>query len=387
MIQTAIVLALLAANAPTIDIQGYQTEIETPVRYQGELPERFFEPGKSYELTGEIGGKQVAIPLQTSARFDHTLFFIMPPAEDQSIQLTVREKASEPAFRFVEKEGKYLYVFEKDRPIHVYNFAPIPDPNVFEPQYHSCYIHPIYGLDREILSGDYPSDHYHHRGLYFGWPRLRIDGGMYDNWSLRNMQYRFEKFLYRETGPVCALYGIQSGCYIGDKRVMEEIVHYATYPTNQIGRVLDVTVEWRAIGTDIEILGEPNKGYGGFNLRYAFREGTEITTSTGLQQEDVLHQTFPWSDLSAKFDGREKPSGMSVFQDRNNPDYPAIWILRHYGFQGVCWPGMKTAILKQGEESVQSRFRVWIHRGDAKEGQVNNAYDAFDNPYKKISIQ
>ena len=307
-----------------------------------------------------------------------------------TVRLTARESKTrnEPIFRLEEKEGKSLTLYERDRPVFVYNSAPVANPNVKEPQYHACHIHPIYGLDGEILTDDYPSDHYHHRGLYFGWPRIRIEEKQYNNWALTTMQYRFEKWLYQETGPVCALLGTQSGWYIGDTRVMEEIVHYSVYRTSSdVGRALDVNVQWRALDKTVEILGEPNKGYGGFNLRYAPREETTITTSTGLQQKDVLHQSFPWADLSARFDGRKTMSGMAVFQDRQNPDYPAIWLLRHYGFQGICWPGMTTRVFKPGEESVDANFRVWIHRGGAKQGQVSKAYEAFDAPYRKITIQ
>ena len=30
------------------------------------------------------------------------------------------------------------------------------------------YIHPLYGLDGEILSEDFPADHPHHRGVFWG---------------------------------------------------------------------------------------------------------------------------------------------------------------------------------------------------------------------------
>jgi len=78
MIQTAIFMTLLIAASPTIEIQGCRAGIEIPVRYQGELPAQLTGSSRSWVLSGEIGGEKVAVPLQLSAQFDHTAFFILP---------------------------------------------------------------------------------------------------------------------------------------------------------------------------------------------------------------------------------------------------------------------------------------------------------------------
>jgi AcrR family transcriptional regulator len=33
----------------------------------------------------------------------------------------------------------------------------------------SCYIHPLYGLDGEVMTEDFPVDHRHHRGVFWAW--------------------------------------------------------------------------------------------------------------------------------------------------------------------------------------------------------------------------
>ena len=40
-------------------------------------------------------------------------------------------------------------------------------------KYRRChYIHPLYGLDGEVLTEDFPADHPHHRGIFWGWHQL-----------------------------------------------------------------------------------------------------------------------------------------------------------------------------------------------------------------------
>lgn len=36
----------------------------------------------------------------------------------------------------------------------------------------SGYIHPLHGLDGEVLTRDWSPDHPHHRGLYWAWPEV-----------------------------------------------------------------------------------------------------------------------------------------------------------------------------------------------------------------------
>ncbi|UCF15923.1 MAG: PmoA family protein, partial [Phycisphaerales bacterium] len=34
------------------------------------------------------------------------------------------------------------------------------------------YIHPLYGLDGQVLTEDFPRDHPHHRGVFWAWHQL-----------------------------------------------------------------------------------------------------------------------------------------------------------------------------------------------------------------------
>src|SRR5690554_4279744 len=38
------------------------------------------------------------------------------------------------------------------------------------------YIHPLYGLNGEVLTEDFPEDHLHHHGIFWAWHQLFAEG-------------------------------------------------------------------------------------------------------------------------------------------------------------------------------------------------------------------
>src|SRR5688572_19310265 len=76
------------------------------------------------------------------------------------------QKKTESQFRFEPVTDRSLGIWEGDRPVFVYNHGAIGKPGLEGARERSSYVHPIYGLDGEILTDDFPKDHVYHRGLY-----------------------------------------------------------------------------------------------------------------------------------------------------------------------------------------------------------------------------
>ena len=64
-------------------------------------------------------------------------------------------------------------------------------PKSLNGKYSRChYIHPLYGLDGEILTEDFPSDHLHHRGIFWAWHQVLVgDKKVGDGWSLEDVYW------------------------------------------------------------------------------------------------------------------------------------------------------------------------------------------------------
>ena len=286
-----------------------------------------------------------------------------------------------PAFSFEDTDSTHLAVLQEGKPVLAYTYGMYLKEGVPEDRRRSCYLSPVYGLDGELLSDDFPVDHFHHRGIFWAWPQVFIGGDSLSLWDIYRINQRFERWTVRQTGPVFARLEVENGWYAGEKKVAAETLKLTVYKAGKSGRALDVSLSWQALEEPIRIIGSSaeQKGYGGFSFRFAPFEGPVITTSSGTQAEDTNLLPFPWADLSARFNGTNDVSGAAIFENESNSGFPNGWTLRHYGFLGVAWPGLEPFTFQPGEP-VETVYRVWLHRGNVADGKVKEAYEAFSEP-------
>jgi hypothetical protein len=298
-------------------------------------------------------------------------------------------KATEPvapAFTFTDEDRMRLTLSEGNAPVFSYVYGMNLKEGVPEDRRRSSYIHPVHGLDSEVLSDDFPEDHYHHRGIFWTWPQVFVGGEKYSLWDIRGIYQRFESWLCRQSGPVFARLGVQNGWYAGDRRVVDEKLWIKAYRAGEMGRIFDFELCWEAVEEPVTLLGSPDiKGYGGFSFRFAPFENPLLTTSGGVQTEDSNRIPFSWADFSANFEGRSDKSGAALFDHPENIDYPNGWCLRHYGFIGIAWPGVEPFVLQPGNP-ITARYRVLIHRGDAEDSDVARAYAAYKEPPQAVLL-
>ena len=287
------------------------------------------------------------------------------------------------AFRFAPVNEKSLGLWEGDRPVLVYNHGVLLKKGVAASFARSSYLHPIYGLDGEVITDDFPADHLHHRGLFWGWPHVKVGGTEYDNWALRGMATKFERWLAREAGPTGAVLGVQNGWYVGEKRVVDEQVWFRVHPAAAGRRAIDVEL-WLKPLEPVTLSGAEGKSYGGMTLRFASGDDTQITVPSGRTGDDLYINHQPWTDLTRKWPGRKEPSGAALFVAKDHPDYPPTWLTRHYGVLCLGWPGVTPKTLPAGEP-LRLSYRVWIHRGTPDAATLGKEYvDYLASPLKPI---
>ncbi len=399
MIQHLLCLSFIVTQMPAIEIADMKNaKIDVPIRIEAKSFQSL-NTSESYHADIEGDEEENGIPLQISEFFGAEgkrtgpfLSFILPlqriPQSD-SVRLQIgKRQENQSIFRFEEKADQNLRLFEGDQPVMVYNFGMVSKEGVPEDRTRSCYVHPLYGLDGEIISDDFPRDHYHHRGLFWTWPHVEVGERDYDLWHIRGIRQKFVRWLYRETGPVFASFGVENGWFTGEKQVVEERIEFMVFRTGTYGRAIDVKLHFRAIDEPVTLRGtsDRNKGYGGFCFRPAPREDARIVTSGGYQEKDSDRKPFPWADMSARFRGRDQITGITIMQDDKNPGFPAGWTLRYYGFLGVAWPGLDDVTMKPGGPGIHLHYRVWIHKGDVEEGKVKNAFQMYSDPFDRIQF-
>jgi sugar phosphate isomerase/epimerase len=196
-----------------------------------------------------------------------------------------------------------------------------------------------------------------------------------DLWGLKGVEQRFERWLSRQTAPVATL-EVQNGWYSDNAKIMDEKVTLRLHPQQGDSQALDVKLVLTPVTNPITLWGAEGKSYGGLTLRFAPRTSTVITTPLGNGTNDLPMTRMPWADLTAQFQGAPGPSGAAVFVPRSHPDYPPMWLTRHYGVLCVGWPGVDARTMEPGKP-VTLAYRVWIHRGAADERRLQQAYQEY----------
>jgi hypothetical protein len=291
-------------------------------------------------------------------------------------------------FEFREVSPQSLGLFENGRPVFVYNHGVLTNAAAPTDRARSTYVHPLYGLDGEVLTDDFPKDHYHHRGLFWAWPHVKVGERHYDLWMYpggTNIQQRFERWLERSAATDRAILAVKNGWYVGNRKVMEEEARFSVLPATDDGRAMDVRFKWRATTEPVTLSGAEGKSYGGLTMRYAPGTNTVIAIPAGRTSEDLYMTNLPWTSLSRQWpDGRV--SGAALFVAPDHPDFPPQWLTRHYGVLCLGWPGITPKTLAPGE-TWEAAYRVFTFRGEADTAQLNRAYDAYTREIARSESQ
>jgi hypothetical protein len=305
------------------------------------------------------------------------------------VSASAEPNAGEKRFRFEAMSEASLGLWEGEKPVLIYNHGAISRPGVPGGRGRACYFHPVYGLDGEVITDDFPKDHTYHRGMYWAWPHIKIGEQEYDLWSAKGeLRQVFVKWQQQDVNGSGAKLGVENAWMAGGHALVREEVQIEVHPADASGRALDLTLTWTPLEQTMTLWGAEGKSYGGFNFRFGSKtrpvisvpektmlpEG--ITTSAGKISDDLVVTRMPWADFVGNFDGAEKLSGAAIFVHPQHRDYPPTWMARHYGLMSVGWPGVEPQTFEVGKP-ITCRYRVWIHRGTPSIAEIQSRYDGY----------
>ncbi len=253
------------------------------------------------------------------------------------------------------------------------------EPKSMEGNYErSNYIHPLYGLDGEELTEDFPADHRHHRGVYWTWHQVLIGNVRAgDPWLARQFSWRVQSagILPAGNGLRVTHRWFSPDFLDGDEPILEETAEVVVQPAAAESRSIDFDIRLAPMQEGVRLGGsEDAKGYGGFAVRVKMLEDLQFTAADGpLMPQRLAMQVGDWVDFSADFGGHGHSSGVAVLVHPVATGYPQRWILRGPAtpsMQNPVWPGAVPVAVPMGEE-VRLRYRLVLHRGDAASLDLN----------------
>jgi len=282
--------------------------------------------------------------------------------------------AQKTSFTFSEdREAGRLILSEKGMPVLAFQRSPRLKEGVKTVYRRAGYFHPVYDLDGEPITRDFPEDHYHHRGLWLSWPWMSYRGRKVQLWHPSALRQEFDRYLRRETGPDRATLELRNSWVLEGTSIGSETWRLTVQARSGDRRVIDVQITVRAAEHPIKLRGKrrKKKGYGGLTLRTApSLAGGRLMTDGGGLAGDTVQEHFQWVDLSSK------QRGVALMAHPSNPNAPPPWLLRN-SYGGVLnaeWPGLETYTLKPGEP-VTLRYRLVVHRGRMAPGTLENVFE------------
>lgn len=240
------------------------------------------------------------------------------------------------------------------------------------------YIHPLYSIDGQILTEDFPADHPHHRGIFWAWHQLYVgDKRIGDGWEIKDFKWQVlsveEMQTKGEEKSIRAHVIWKSPLWLDDDgneiALVSEYTTITVYPMEKNHRKIDIEISLTAMQPNMRIGGsEDEKGYGGFSIRMRLVEDIKFTSSTvEINPQRIPVHAGGWMDITGSLGLAGSKAGITILNHPRNPGYPNPWILRSSGsMQNVVYPypGAKAISLSDVKPTLL-RYRLLVHNGDS----------------------
>ncbi|WP_199555533.1 DUF6807 family protein [Sandaracinobacteroides hominis] len=205
------------------------------------------------------------------------------------------------------------------------------------------FLHPLQTASGKILTELYPADHIHHRGLFWGWRQVLLNGKpIANNWLMQGMR------IHQTSAVTSADGGVTSTAMwrVDGKDILEERLT-ARIESNR----LDMQVELRPKVPGLSLGGSSDaKEYGGVSLRLVQSDRLNFE-SGGKQVLATVGPVDAGRSMRMTWDAGVDAPATSVTLSCTVDGKPITrWILRREtSMQNCVWPGRSPMLLSMRE--------------------------------------
>jgi hypothetical protein len=250
------------------------------------------------------------------------------------------------------------------------------------------YLHPLYDLDGNVLTEDFPKDHPHHRGVFWAWHLLSVAGQPAgDSWATENFSWNVQDLKIATPDPRClelrvkvlwqSALGTTGGTPIP---LVEETTAIRVHATKEDARKIDFRIRLLALREQMMIGGsDDDKGYGGFSARIRIPQDPQFQSRSGVVSPRVTAvEAGAWFDLSGDFDGSGRVSGVAILSHPSVPFFPPQWVVRRRpGMQNAVYPG-RWPVALSATAPTELRYCLVIHRGNAQQARIEDLQTEYE---------
>jgi len=275
----------------------------------------------------------------------------------------------------------------------------LPRPNIKPVFLRGGYIHPVYTPSGRLVTDDYPSDHYHHHGIWFAWTKTQFENGHPDFWNVDDGTGRIDAGaanIYEARGNVFGAFN-SSQSYVAltgsqPKVALTEEWDVRVYNVGQSSNsryfVFDITATQQCATSEPLKLEEYR--YGGMGLRghrdWKDKTKVKFLTSEGKTREDGNATRGRWFVMFGPVDGQtvniavlDHPHNFRSPQPmRLNPDDP---------FFNYAPSQLGPFAIKSGEPFLL-RYRYIVSDGTPNPDELNRLWNDYaDQPKVTVAIK
>lgn len=251
------------------------------------------------------------------------------------------------------------------------------------------YFHPVYDLNGKCITEDFPADHLHHRGIFWAWHQVLVDGKpICDPWELKNFTQNIDQIEFKQGDEGIGLFSYSSFWHTLDNDedpFMRENTHITVYPRKLNYRRIDFSIELRALEYNLEIGGSDDiKGYSGFSVRMKTNDLTVFTDQNNkkINPHNEALKVGQLVDISNK----QMKSGISIISWPHNPG-EVKWIIRQTGsMQNCAWPGREPIAVSVTQPTVL-KYTLIIHKGKRQQVPFDKILEDIQNTEKSKAIK
>ena len=238
----------------------------------------------------------------------------------------------------------------------------------------SGYVHPLYGLDGNVLTEDSPEDHPYHRGIFWAWHQIIVDGkNVADGWMSEKIAFEPGKVQVTKSDKNIIL-SSQLVWKVTDSgkapvNIINEISRINILQAKEHYRIIDFNIMLKPLVNNISLGGSDDiKGYGGFCLRLKLPENVQFISGDEIvEPQETAVMAGPWMDFKLN------DQGIAVFGYKNDKGDQHQWILRKAkSMQNVPYPGRTPALIPA--EGLKLEYRIIVHDEGFTKDEIAKLY-------------
>ncbi|MBC9794678.1 DUF6807 family protein [Sinomicrobium weinanense] len=280
--------------------------------------------------------------------------------------------------RFEEKNGT-LTLYED----HLPRFSYQKETRSESGQYpRANYIHPLYGMNGENLTEDFPEDHPHHRGIFWTWHQLFAKGKrVADPWLCEGIRWKVDSALteIRDNSATLKTVVYWLTGEGPDEAVIKE-EGLISYVRREDHYEIDFDITLTALVDGVQLGGsEDEKGYGGFSARIKTPDVFTFFSEKGkVIPENTPVKAGGWIEIIPDHDPDQKEQTGIVLMchPAKLPSFRG-WILRkHQSMQNAAFPGREPIAIPK-EKPLRFRNRLVVHQGTLDKDDIKQIYRDF----------